>query len=283
MKGKLTTVLLVIIFLAGLSLLLYPAVSDFINSLFHSRLISEYAQEVEKLDEYEYQAQWDQAAAYNQALTERGGQHTLSSEERGVYRSMLNISGRDVMAYVEIPSIGVTLPIAHGTDEKTLANYVGHLEWSSLPVGGESTHCVISGHRGLPSSELFTNIDHLELGDKFYLHVLGRTLEYRVDKTVVVEPYDYTLLGITEGKDYCTLVTCTPYGINSHRLLVRGTRINADIGTGDGEIMVWNEIHKIDLVLIVPAALAVLAAVAFLILLLSGSKKQKGGKYYDKT
>lgn len=126
------------------------------------------------------------------------------------------------MAYLEVPSIGVTLPICHGTETSTLQKAVGHLEWSSLPVGGSSTHCVLSGHRGLPSSELLTNLDHLEYGDAFYLHVLGDTLEYRVDRVTIVEPGDFQLLGIEEGKDYVTLITCTPYGINSHRLAGTG-------------------------------------------------------------
>ena len=147
------------------------------------------------------------------------------------YYSQLVTQGQQVMGFVEVPTVGVKLPILHGTDKTTLAAAIGHLEWSSLPVGGESTHCVISGHRGLPSSELFTNIDRLELGDTFMFHVLGETLTYRVDNIAIVEPYDYALLTIEEGKDYATLVTCTPYGINSHRLLVRGERLPAEAKT----------------------------------------------------
>jgi len=186
-----------------------------------------------------------------------------------------------VMAYVEIPSIEVTLPIAHGTEANTLAKYVGHMEWSSLPVGGESTHCVISGHRGLPSSELFTNIDHLQLGDYFYIHVLGQSLLYQVDNIAVVDPYDYSLLGITPGKDYTTLVTCTPYGINSHRLLVRGVRILTSGADSQPHLQLKNEVTQIDPMVIVPVTLAVLSVGAFLIMMVGRNKRKSAKKEGD--
>ena len=158
---------------------------------------------------------------------------------------------------------------------------IGHLEWSSLPVGGENTHCVISGHRGLPSAELFTNIDHLELGDKFYIHVLGQTLEYQVCNIAVVEPQDQRLLRIEEGRDLVTLVTCTPYGINSHRLLIKGIRTNAQGNAPQTDIYVKNEITAIDVVVLVSVTLVAVALVAFVIVLL-GSKKKKGGRQDEK-
>jgi len=278
MKGKITTLLLIFILLAGLSLLLYPAVSNFVNSLSHSQIITDYTDQVEELGEAESAKLWEQAVAYNQRLLNRVSQTMLPDEMREDYYRMLLSSGSRVMGFVEIPSIGVKLPIRHGTDETTLAAAIGHLEWSSLPVGGESTHCVISGHRGLPSSELFTNIDHLELGDLFMFHVLGETLTYRVDNIAVVEPYDYALLTVEEGKDYATLVTCTPYGINSHRLLVRGSRVNTDKELDAPlDVQVRDEISTIDPIYLVPITLAALVLLVSLLLLLDGRKKKKGG------
>ena len=277
MKGKLFNLLTILIFVAGLSLLLYPTVSDFVNSWHHSQLISDYAQYVEELEEYEHQAEWDAAISYNEALLNRNSMTSLEGETREIYYTMLSSKGQDVMGYVEIPSIDVTLPIAHGTSEHILKNSVGHMEWSSLPVGGESSHCVISAHRGLPSAELFTNIDHLEPGDRFYLHVLGQTLEYRVDNIAVVDPYDYTMLTIVEGKDYCTLVTCTPYGINSHRLLVRGIRVHQE-QSEELQVYLSNEVEIVSTILLVVTVLSTAAALGFLfILLFIRSKKRKDG------
>ena len=285
MKEKASTLLLIVIFLAGLSLLLYPTVSNFFNAWYHSQLIADYSQQVEQLEEYEYQEEWDKAVAYNEAILDRVARTSIDAQTRNLYYTLLNTTGRNIMGYVEIPSISCTLPISHGTDESTLLDAVGHLEWSSLPVGGESTHCVVSGHRGLPSSELFTNIDHLEIGDSFFLHVLGQTLEYRVDNIAVVEPLDYSLLAIEEGKDLVTLVTCTPYGINSHRLLVRGSRV-VYTPSDSVTIQVNNEVSGVDVMLLVPAALVALVLIVFIFLLLD-SRRQKsnirkaGGKFEE--
>jgi sortase A len=277
MKGKLYYTAIILIFAAGLSLLLYPTVSDFVNAWYHSQLISDYDQTVDEMEEYEYQAEWDAALAYNQALLHRSDMTALEGEVRELYYSMLSPKGQSVMGYLEIPAIGVTLSVAHGTSNNTLKNAVGHMEWSSLPVGGESSHCVVFAHRGLPSAELFTNLDHLEPGDLFYLHVLGQTLEYRVDNIAIVDPYDYTLLTIVEGKDYCTLVTCTPYGINSHRLLVRGVRVHRD-RPEEVQIQLTNEVQLVDTGLIVVAILSASAALAFLgLLLLRKNEKRKDG------
>lgn len=284
MKGKWTYILIAVIFLAGLSLLLYPTVADFYNSYLQSQVIQDYSQQVEQMEDRVYQQQWAAADRYNAALLTRGNGFALTPELDAQYWDLLSATNQGIMAYVEIPSIGITLPIAHGTEESTLQKAVGHLEWSSLPVGGESTHCVLSGHRGLPSSELFTNIDHLEPGDLFYIHVLGQTLIYRVDNIATVEPHDYSLLGITQGKDYCTLVTCTPYGINSHRLLVRGIRVKAS-EDAHSTLAVKNEIESIDLIYLIPAALAILAGMVFLFTLTTGAKrKKKGGEgKYEKS
>lgn len=219
------TGLLVLILLTGLSLLLYPSVSEYWNSFHQTRAIATYAEDVANMNEEQYEKLWKTAEKYNRKLQKQQGIRTLSEEGKKEYDKQLNISGIGVMGYVEIPKIASTLPIYHGTEESVLQIAVGHLEWSSLPVGGESTHCVLSGHRGLPSAKLFTNLDMLTEGDVFMLRVLDEVLTYEVDQILIVEPEHTEALDIVEGKDYCTLVTCTPYGINTHRLLVRGHRI----------------------------------------------------------
>ncbi len=219
------TGLLVLILLTGLSLLLYPSVSEYWNSFHQTRAIATYAEDVANMNEEQYEKLWKAAEKYNRKLQKQQGIRTLSEEGKKEYDKQLNISGIGVMGYVEIPKIASTLPIYHGTEESVLQIAVGHLEWSSLPVGGDSTHCVLSGHRGLPSAKLFTNLDMLTEGDVFMLRVLDEVLTYEVDQILIVEPEHTEALDIVEGKDYCTLVTCTPYGINTHRLLVRGHRI----------------------------------------------------------
>ena len=284
MKGKIINILLILIFVAGLSLLLYPTISDYYNSYLQSNVIVEYSNQVEAMEASVYEKHVESANAYNATLLERTNPFMLTPEQEELYWQLLATSDKGVMAYVEIPAISVTLPIAHGTEEDTLKNYVGHMEWSSLPVGGESTHCVISGHRGLPSSELFTNIDHLEIGDYFYIHVLGQILEYRVDNIAVVDPYDYTLLGIQQGYDYTTLVTCTPYGINSHRLLVRGVR-SGTVQTHTEGLQIKNEVTSIDTMVIVPIVLVVLSVLIFLGMMLNSSRKktkERGGDAHGK-
>ena len=224
-KNRIVVILLIVVLLAGLSLLLYPFVSDYWNSLHQSRAIATYMEAVTELDEAAYEEWWDGAKAYNASLPGTQNRFLPDKEEQRNYEKLLDISGTGILGYVEIPNIDVLLPIYHGTDEEVLQVAIGHIEGSSLPVGGESTHCVISGHRGLPSSRLFTDLDQLTEGDIFILRVLDETLTYEVDQIHIVEPDDTSLLGIEEGQDLCTLITCTPYGINSHRLLVRGKRI----------------------------------------------------------
>lgn len=225
MKKHLSTVILILVFLVGLSLLLYPTVSDYWNSLHQSRAIASYAENVAGLDDDRYDQLWAQAQEYNAGISRRSNRFVLSDAEREQYTRTLDVSGSGIMGYVEIPEIKCSLPIYHGTDEAALQIATGHIEWTSLPVGGEGTHCVISGHRGLPSAKLFTNLDQLELGDTFLLRVLDETLTYQVDQILIVEPDETDALYIVEGEDLCTLVTCTPYGVNTHRLLVRGHRI----------------------------------------------------------
>lgn len=224
MKHKLPSLLLVAALLLGLSLLLYPSFSDWWNSFHQSRAIRSYTQAVAELDENRFTSLWEEAASYNRTILSRNNRFVLTEEEQETYSRLLNTEGNGIMGYVEIPAIDVVLPIYHGTEESVLQVAVGHLDWTSLPVGGESTHCVLSGHRGLPSARLFTDLDKLEPGDSFSLHILGEELTYTVSETRVVEPHETEELMILEGEDLCTLVTCTPYGINSHRLLVRGVR-----------------------------------------------------------
>ena len=184
-----------------------------------------YTEQVANIDDDQYKELWDAAWDYNQSLIDRPNSFLLSEEQKQTYLSLLDISNNGIMGYIEIPMIDVMLPIYHGTDEAVLQIAIGHLEWTSLPVGGQGSHCVVSGHRGLPSARLFTDLDQLTVGDVFLMHVLDETLTYEVDQILIVEPQDTDNLLIDPEQDYCTLITCTPYGINSHRILVRGHRI----------------------------------------------------------
>jgi sortase A len=251
MRKHLPTILLCILFLAGLGLLLYPSVSDYYNSLHQTQAVVDYSQLVSTLDEDRYADVLEQARAYNEKLAERGyTSFNLDEEELAEYESMLNVDS--VMGYVEIPSIQCILPIYHGTSEAALAAGIGHIEGSSLPIGGESTHCVLSGHRGVPQAKLFTDLDKLVVGDVFMLRVLDETLTYEVDQIRIVEPDDIDDLAIVPGKDYCTLVTCTPYGINTQRLLVRGHRIE-NLADSDS-VRVTADAMQIEPVLVAPFA-----------------------------
>lgn len=223
---------MIIIFLAGLSLLLYPLVANEWNNYRQKRLISNYEEAVTQAEEsIDYEAEWKKAHDYNEALLpsilpDSFAVAAASEEEDEVYMSCLNLAGNGVMGYVEIPKIDIKLPVFHGTDEKVLEQAAGHLEGSSLPVGGVNTHAVISAHRGLPSASLFTDLDRLEEGDHFLLYILDDILCYEVDRVSVVEPEETEGLSVVDGEDLVTLLTCTPYGVNSHRLLVRGHRVD---------------------------------------------------------
>lgn len=225
MKRHIITIVLIVAFLGGLILLLYPTVSDWWNTQHQSRAVSTYMEAVFQIDDNQYDQMWSDARAYNAKLAKKELNFELTDEQLEEYNGLLNVSGNGIMGFVDIPVINVTLPIYHGTDEAVLQIAIGHLTGTSLPVGGESTHCVVSGHRGLPSAKLFTDLDRLVVGDLFTLNVLDEVLTYEVDQIRIVLPYELENLAIEEGKDYCTLVTCTPYGINTHRLLVRGHRI----------------------------------------------------------
>ena len=257
MKKHLVTILLFLVLLAGLSLVLYPSFSDWWNSIHMSRVITDYVNLIDDLEEDEYAELIEAAKAYNVSLTERENGYLLTDEQKLQYNQLLNIAGNGVMGYVEIPSIGVNLPIYHGTGEDVLQVAVGHLDWSSLPVGGESTHCVISGHRGLPTAKLFTHLDKIREGDIFIIRVLNEVMTYEVDQILIVEPRQVESLLISEGEDLCTMFTCTPYGINTHRLLVRGHRVENE---EEAEVR-----HVIaEAILIKPAVVAPIVAVPML-------------------
>ena len=233
MKKKVTTITICIMFLAGLSLLLYPFISNQWNTYRQKRLISSYDEQVAKKEEageIDYNKEWSEATAYNEALLpsilpDSFAVAEASEEDDEEYMSSLNLNGDGMMGYVEIPKIDVKVPVYHTTEKEVLEKAAGHLEGSSLPIGGESTHSVISAHRGLPSAKLFTDLDKLEKGDHFLISVLDDTLCYEVDKISVVEPTETDGLAVEEGQDLVTLLTCTPYGVNSQRLLVRGHRV----------------------------------------------------------
>ena len=240
MKNRIMNFLLGLIFLAGLSLLLYPTFSEYWNSYRQSRAIASYTKEIANIDTEQYDEYLKAAREYNDKIWDRSNIYVLSEEEKAEYEGMLNMSGNGIMGYVEIPKIKCSLPIYHGTEESVLQIAIGHLDWSSLPIGGESTHSVLSGHRGLPSAKLFTDLDKMVEGDLFHIRVLNEVLTYEVDQIKVVLPEETEDLHIIEGEDYCTLFTCTPYGINTHRLLVRGHRV-ATIETVDEDGNVTEE------------------------------------------
>ncbi|MBQ8329016.1 MAG: class C sortase [Lachnospiraceae bacterium] len=245
--------------MAGIGLLTYPSLADYWNSFHQSRAVMTYAEHVADMQTDEYERFLNSAREYNSALAETGIKWGLTDEEKAAYNEELNIDGSGIMGYIKIQKIQITLPLYHGTDEAVLQTSIGHLEGSSLPVGGEGTHCLLSGHRGLPSARLFTDLDQLREGDTFTMTVLNETLTYEVDHIWIVEPEDLSHLQIEEGKDLCTLITCTPYGINTHRLLVRGHRIE----NADGGAMV-----TADAIQIRPIFIAPFLAIPILIILL---------------
>lgn len=271
LKKNLSSIILVLIFLLGLSLLLYPSFSDYWNSFHQSHAIASYAETVSVINSAEQDRIWKEARIYNETLVNKEKRWIVEGEKLEEYNSLLNIAGNGIMGYVEIPTIAVELPIYHGVSDSVLQIAIGHLEGSSLPVGGQGTHCAISGHRGLPSAKLFTNLDELAKGDVFLLHVMDEILTYEVDQIRIVEPADLSALEIEEGKDLCTLITCTPYGVNSHRLLVRGHRIeNIDTKT----IRVTADAMQIDPVLVAPAVAVPILLVLLVWLLIKYRKKR---------
>lgn len=271
MKKHASTILLILVFIIGLSLLLYPTFADWWNSFTQTRAISSYTEVVATMDDDQYEELWNAAWAYNQSLTQRDNMFLQTEEQKAVYPSLLNISGNGIMGYIEIPELKTTLPVYHGTDEGVLQIAIGHLEWTSLPVGGAGSHCVVSGHRGLPSARLFTDLDKLVEGDIFLFRVLDEVLTYEVDQIRIVLPHEVEDLVIEEGKDLCTLVTCTPYGINSHRMLVRGHRI--DNLEEARTVRVTADAIQIKPVIVAPFVAAPILFVLLILLMLPKRKK----------
>ena len=276
MRTHKTVILLTLGFLIGISVLLYPAFSNYWNSKTQTRAIVDYESVLDNLDAEDYSALFQAAYDYNDALYAVDFP-LMNYDEVPGYFDTLKLEGTSIIAYVKIPKIGVELPIYHGTSDEVLSRGVGHLQGSSLPVGGMNTHCVVSAHRGLPSAKLFTDLDRLEMGDTFQITVLDQVLTYQVDQVKVITPHEIDDLQIVEGRDYCTLFTCTPYGINTHRLLVRGIRIETIMEKP--VIYVANEAFRIEPMLVTPAVAAPMV-LAFLIHLMvkyrEPPKKKKG-------
>ena len=282
MRSRKIIIFLTLGFLVGISLLLYPAVSDYWNSKTHSRVIVDYEAVLEYLEPEDYSAIFQQAYDYNKQLYESDISPLLYPERFPGYWDTLRVTDNDMIGYLKIDRIGVELPIYHGTSAEILNVGVGHLEGSSLPVGGENTHSVMSAHRGLPSAKLFTDLDRVELGDTFQIIVLDQILTYQVDQIKIIEPDVIDDLKIVEGKDYCTLFTCTPYGINTHRLLVRGIRIETIFEKP--AIYVSNDAFRIEPLLVTPAVAAPMLFIFLIHLLVKyrePPKTKKGGTRHD--
>ena len=272
MKNHLSTILLVLILIVGLSLLLYPSLADWWNDMHSSKAIANYEQIMANMSDEDYSHLFEDALEYNRQLAAMNFPLMYYDEVSG-YDDLLNITGDGIMGHISIEKIDVHLPIYHGTSEGVLQIAVGHVEGSSLPTGGAGTHCVLSAHRGLPSARLFTDLDKLEVGDTFVLTVIDRTLTYEVDQVLIVLPHEVEDLYAVEGEDYCTLITCTPYGVNSHRMLVRGTRIENEIQRK--EIRVTADAAIIEPVLVAPFVAAPILLVLLIILMLPKSPNKK--------
>ena len=271
-RSALGTWLLVLIMLIGLGIMAYPTVSDWWNSFHASRAIASYSNAVESVDKEKLDEMIQAAHEYNERLLKKPNPYTMTDEDMAEYNSLLDLSGTGIIGYITIKSIGVYIPIYHGVEESVLQIAIGHIDWTSLPVGGESTHAVVSGHRGLPSAKLFTDLDQLREGDTFTITVLNQMITYEVDQIRIVEPGDISELAIVPGKDYCTLVTCTPYGINTHRLLIRGTRVANEAG----ELVVPAEAFRIPNYITIPAiGVPLLFLTLIILLIVSGRKKPK--------
>lgn len=271
--STLTTVLLVVAFFAGLSLLLYPSVSDYWNSMHQTKAINAYNDAVAKIKEAEYDLLWEAAEEYNRKITERSNIYLQTEAEKEIYPQLLDLNGTGMIGFLEIPAIEVEMPVYHGTSASVLQIAAGHVEWTSLPTGGNGTHCVLSGHRGLPSAKLFTDLVDLMVGDKFVLRVLNRTMTYEVDQILTVLPDDTSALQISEDEDYCTLVTCTPYGINTHRFLVRGHRVENDVE--EKKVYVTADAIQIEPVIVAPVVALPLLSVLLLWLIASDRRRKR--------
>ncbi len=274
MKKRLSTIALILILLIGLSLLLYPTVSSYWNSLHQSKAIADYVENIQTIDKDEYSGILNSAIEYNKELLTGNTVITrLTEEELKKYNSTLDATGNGIMGYIEIPSISCYLPIYHGTQEDILQIAIGHIEGTSLPVGGASTHTVLSGHRGLPSARLFTDLDKLVPGDRFIINVLDETLTYEVYDIQTVLPHQIETLRIEENKDLCTLVTCTPYGVNTHRLFVMGRRVETEDNTENSPARIVAEAVLVDTIIVASVISVPLLFILMLVVIIQPKKR----------
>ena len=271
MKKHATTIILILVLVVGMSLILYPTLADWWNSFHQSRAIADYDAILAEMKEEDYTHLFEAAMAYNEQLQKIKFPLMYYDQVAG-YEDLLNITGTGIMGYIDIPAIQVELPIYHGTSAGVLQIAVGHVEGTSLPTGGADTHCVISAHRGLPSARLFTDLDKLQAGDEFTLTVVDRVLTYEVDQILTVLPHEVEPLYVQKGEDYCTLVTCTPYGINSHRLLVRGTRIENAVEVSVKRVTA--DAVQIQPILVAPMVAAPILLILLIVLILPKHKKK---------
>lgn len=274
MKNRKSTIILLISFFIGLSVLLYPSLSSFWNSKTQSEVIVDYEAMLAQFKPEDYTAFFEEADLYNQKLRELKNP-LMDYAQLTEYNQVLNTGGNGMIGYITIPKISQELPLYHGTSDGVLSVAVGHLEGTSLPVGGESTHSVVSAHRGLPSAVLFTHLDRMEVGDTFYFTILDRTITYEVDQIRIVEPSDASLIRIVEGKDYCTLLTCTPYGINTQRLLVRGHQVDT---SQQRNIYVVNEAYRVEPLIVMPVVAMPIVFILLIYVMVAPVKKETLGE-----
>ena len=274
MKSKKSTIILLVSFFVGLSVLLYPSISSYWNSKTQSKAIVDYESMLSQYKPEDYTAIWAEADAYNKQLAQLN-EPLVEHNRLPDYNSILNVGGTGMMGYITVPKISQELPVYHGTSDGVLSVAVGHLQGTSLPVGGENTHCVVSAHRGLPTAVLFTHLDRMEIGDIFYFTILDRTITYEVDQIRIVEPDDASLIQIKDGKDYCTLLTCTPYGINTQRLLVRGHQIDA---SQTRNLYVANEAYRIEPLVVMPIVALPIIFVLLVYVMFAPVKKENLGE-----
>lgn len=272
-KKNAPTIFFLIVLVVGVCIIAYPSVSNYINSKHQSQAIAEYNEALASLDEKDYEAFWEAAISYNEALASKSLDFNLTDEEMEEYNSILDPTGTGIIGYLEIENIGVYLPIYHGTEESILAIGIGHIPGTSFPTGTSSTHTVLSGHRGLPSSKLLTDLDQMMVGDTFLLHIMDQTFAYQVDQISIVLPEETESLGIYEDEDYVTLVTCTPYGINSHRLLVRGKRVDYDT---ESKLIVPADASKYNIMNVAPFIGIPIILILFIAFMIRTSKKHNG-------
>ena len=273
MQSKKSTIILLLCFFIGLSVLLYPSISNYWNSKTQTQAIVDYEGMLSRIKAEDYGAYFEAADRYNRELAALEKPVMEFNELEG-YEEILNVSGNGMMGYITVPKISQELPVYHGTSESVLAVAVGHFEGSSFPIGGIDTHSVVSAHRGLPTATLFTYLDRMEIGDTFYFKILDREITYEVDQIRIVEPHELELIQIEPGGDYCTLVTCTPYGINTQRLLVRGRRLDTSVKRN---IYIANEAYRVDtLIVMLVVALPILAVLMLYVLFVPVKKENLG-------